>query len=290
MTDQLSSDHAPDSTGPVVPVLSVVVGAATDIGRRRTVNEDAFLAASPLFLVADGMGGHEAGEVASAAVVAEFARLVGRPSLDVDTVRTTFARARRRVAEIDEGGNAGTTLTGAVIAEIDGGAYWLVLNIGDSRTYRLSGGELEQVSVDHSVVQELVDAGQLDPEEAEIDRRRNVITRAIGGGSEADPDFWLIPAETGDRLLVCSDGLSNELDRVRMHDILKTVADPEDAATVLVREAVDHGGRDNVTAVVVDVVAVHAEAPSIDDTVPTGPTDHDTRPREVRAPQTQEAP
>jgi serine/threonine protein phosphatase PrpC len=268
--------------------VTVVFGSATDAGLRRRINEDSFIAVPPLFLVADGMGGHRAGDVASATAIEEFAGLAGRASGGVDDVRAALLRARRRIDALSsgEGAGAGTTITGVVIADIHGEGYWLAVNLGDSRTYRLSEGEFEQVSVDHSVVQELIDAGELDPAAAASDRRRNVITRAIGAGSDAEADFWLLPAEAGDRILICSDGLSGELDRDEIHAVLLAESDPQAAATRLVHEAMLRGGRDNITAVVVDATAVRSRADrSDDDTVPAVPSedefDGDTLPRAV---------
>lgn len=270
--------------------VTVVFGSATDAGLRRRINEDSHIAAPPLFLVADGMGGHHAGELASATVIEEFAAMAGRPSLGIDDVRAALAAARRRVEALPpgQGAVAGTTLTGVVIADVDGDGYWLAINLGDSRTYRLSEGEFEQVSVDHSVVQELIDAGQLDAATASQDARRNVITRAIGAGSVADADYWLIPAEGGDRILVCSDGLSTELDHDTIHAILVAETHPQAAATRLVHEAMLRGGRDNITALVVDATAVRSRVSRPGDhTVPTEPVadeiDGDTLPRVVAA-------
>jgi PPM family protein phosphatase len=273
--------------------ITVAAGAATDTGLRRRINEDSHLAASPLFLVADGMGGHQAGEIASAAVIAEFTTLVGRDSLSIDDVQESLRRARRRVEELPAGAGAGagTTLSGVVVADVEGEGYWLAINLGDSRTYRLSEGEFEQISVDHSVVQELVDAGQLDRDAASRDARRNVITRAIGAGSDGEADFWLIPAEAGDRILVCSDGLSGELEEPRLDAILRGEKDPQAAATRLVHEAMLHGGRDNITAIVVDAVVVQSRSASADalaDTAGRAPEpdddiDADTRPRASQA-------
>ncbi|WP_461472259.1 PP2C family protein-serine/threonine phosphatase [Microbacterium sp. HJ5] len=270
--------------------MSLVYGSASDPGLRRRINEDSLLAVPPLFLVADGMGGHHAGEVASATVIEEFAAFAGRPSLGIDDVRAALARARRRVEALPpgNGAGAGTTLTGVVIADVDGEGYWLAINLGDSRTYRLSEGVFEQVSVDHSVVQELIDAGQLDADAASRDTRRNVITRAIGAGSDADADYWLIPAETGDRILVCSDGLSSELDREAIHGILLAETNPQAAATRLVHEAMLRGGRDNITALVVDATAVtsRTDRPG-EHTAPSAEVadeiDGDTLPRVVAA-------
>ncbi|MFV0374628.1 PP2C family protein-serine/threonine phosphatase [Microbacterium sp.] len=262
--------------------IQVRCGSETHPGLRRPVNEDALLAAAPVFVVADGMGGHDAGDRASAAVVGEFAEFVGRASVGADEVRDALALARTRVdALAGDGRSAGTTLTGVVICDVDGVGYWLAVNIGDSRTYRFSHGVLEQITVDHSVVQELIAAGELDAASAAADRRRNEITRAIGAGSTAEPDFWWVPAELGDRVLVCSDGLSGELDGARLAAILAQEADPQHAATRLVREALLAGGRDNITAVVVDAVAVSGDA-ELADTIPVGALEHgdeDTRPR-----------
>lgn len=269
--------------------VAVAWGAATDVGRRRTLNEDSFLADPPLFLVADGMGGHQAGEVASATVIDEFSRLRGRPSLTIEEVQHALRAARERVDTLPQGGGAGagTTLAGVAVADVDGEGYWLTINMGDSRTYRLSEGVLEQVSVDHSVVQELIDAGQLDAAEAARDARRNVITRAIGAGSDSEPDYWLLPAEEGDRILVCSDGLPTEIDDERIDQILRTESHPQSAADRLVSEAVAAGGRDNVTVLVIDAVAVRVRPGSdVRQTVPSIPESHeveeDTLPRAGR--------
>ncbi|KRB37139.1 PP2C family protein-serine/threonine phosphatase [Microbacterium sp. Root180] len=276
----------------MTPPVTVLFGAATDAGLRRRINEDSHVAAPPLFLVADGMGGHHAGEIASATVIDEFAAFAGLPSLGIDDVRGALARARRRVEALPPGegagAGAGTTLSGVVIADVDGEGYWLAINLGDSRTYRLNDGELEQVSVDHSVVQELIDAGQLDPDAASRDTRRNVITRAIGAGSDGDADYWLIPAEAGDRILVCSDGLSSELANETIHAILMAEIDAQSAATRLVHEAMLRGGRDNITALVVDATAVSSRASRPGDHTAPSPSvadeiDGDTLPRAVAA-------
>ena len=252
------------------PIL-VSVGASTDAGRKRNHNEDALLRSEPLFLVADGMGGYEAGEIASAAALAAFAPIVGSASVDIREMREAYARAGANVMAIATGakGGAGTTLTGVAIAQNDGAGYWLVINVGDSRTYRFAGGRLEQVSVDHSLVQELIDSGELSPEQALTYSHRNVVTRALGAGAVSDPDFWMLPANRGDRMLMCSDGLTGELTDDAIGALLAECADPQEAADRLVAAAVDHGGRDNVTAIVVDAVSV--ANPNLDshaDTVP----------------------
>lgn len=257
-------------TVPEAPIL-VAVGASTDAGRRREHNEDALLRAEPLFLVADGMGGYEAGELASAAALAAFAPIVGTSSVGIHEMREAYVRAGANVMAIATGGKggAGTTLTGIAIAQNDGAGYWLVINVGDSRTYRFAGGRLEQVSVDHSLVQELIDSGELSAEQALSYSHRNVVTRALGAGAVSEPDFWMIPANQGDRMLMCSDGLTGELSDDAILALLAECADPQDAADRLVAAAVDHGGRDNVTAIVVDAVSVaNSDLDSHGDTVP----------------------
>lgn len=262
----------------IAPIV-VRVGAATDTGLKRAHNEDSHLAEAPLFLVADGMGGHQAGDRASATVVREFRTLHGRTALTIDDLGFALAHARAAVESIaDDGARAGTTLSGVAISEVDGAGYWLTMNIGDSRTYRYAHGVLEQISVDHSVVQELIDAGELTAGDAQRDRRRNIITRAIGAGSTGEADFWMIPAATGDRILICSDGLSSEVDDRELSEVLAVFEDPQVAADRLVARALEHGGRDNVTAVVVDAIHVSARAGAaggagFDD------IDSDTRPR-----------
>ncbi|RFA19417.1 PP2C family protein-serine/threonine phosphatase [Subtercola boreus] len=241
--------------------IEVRWGAATDTGRTRAINEDAFLADAPVFVVADGMGGHEAGEVASAIAVSWFEAFVGLRSVDPAQVRVALAEAQREISQLvaTTERSAGTTLTGVMVTEIESRGYWLVVNVGDSRTYRLAHGALTQISVDHSVIQELLEAGELDARLASQHPQRNVITRALGAGDPADPDFWLLPAELGDRILVCSDGLTNELGDDRIRSILTDEPDPNAAAVRLLRESLLHGGRDNLTVLVIDAVSVSGD-------------------------------
>ena len=138
--------------------------------------------------------------------------------------------------------------------------YWLVFNVGDSRTYRLSQGDFAQVSVDHSEVQELVDAGFITAAEALTHPRRHVVTRALGTGTDTEADFWLVPVEEGDRILVCSDGLSGELSDEQIHRALSTLRHPQDAVDSLIQAALRSGGRDNITVVVVDASNVNGGA------------------------------
>lgn len=257
-------------------------GARTDVGLRRKVNEDTLIAEFPLFLVADGMGGHEAGELASQRALAAFRHLVGQATVSLDEVHAAFGEAVRDVAGIEAVRAAGTTISGVAVSLQADSVYWLVINIGDSRTYRLADGQLEQISVDHSAVQELLEQGRLRPEDAEAHAERHVITKAVGAGSRAEPDYWLLPARAGDRLLICSDGLSREVAFELLQDVLREETSPDDAALRLVHEALLRGGRDNVTVIVVD--AVRVTEPAEDEDFPTvqtvlGDLDADTLPR-----------
>jgi protein phosphatase len=241
-------------------------GAATDVGRVREVNEDACLAAPPVFVVADGMGGYDGGDVASAIVVEEFRRLADAgydPRRGAEAVATTLADCQARIAAyIAEqraagaaGYQAGTTAVVALLVEDDEGPRWLLANLGDSRIYRWAGGRLDQVSVDHSLVQELVDAGEITAEEAAVHPERHVVTRALGGHA-TEADYFLLPLAAGQRLLLCSDGVTEMLDDARVAKVLAGVEGAGAAAEALVAAAVEEGGRDNATALVVDVLGL----------------------------------
>ncbi|WP_113719405.1 PP2C family protein-serine/threonine phosphatase [Arthrobacter dokdonensis] len=240
----------------------------TDRGLRRELNEDAFLAADPIFAVADGMGGHEAGEVASRECISVLSQqevlAAGSRSATAVDVQLALRQADARIRELSQA-RAGTTVTGVVLVEERGVPYWLVFNVGDSRTYRLSQGRFSQISVDHSEVQELVDGGFITPAEALVHPRRHVVTRALGTGPDTEADYWLLPVEDGDRILVCSDGLTGEVDDEGIRRALSALDRPQDVVDSLIQAALRSGGRDNVTLVVVDAslgegTAAHAGA------------------------------
>ena len=248
--------------------------AATDVGQVRTANEDALLAQPPIFVVADGMGGHERGADASANVVAAFEALVGGGWVSVQALTSVIGRASSEVISLGATAASapGSTLTGVGLSWHEGVPSWLVFNVGDSRVYHCLGGLTVQVTVDHSRFQDLVDSGV---PEAEAGRRatRNVITRAVGGGARTAPtaDKWLIPAQAGDRLLLCTDGLTGEVTDQLISAILASSTTAQEAADELLKAALAAGGRDNVTVVVVDALAVNGSAGadgSIDDTRP----------------------
>ncbi|TDW29152.1 PP2C family protein-serine/threonine phosphatase [Cryobacterium psychrophilum] len=249
--------------------VTLAWSALTDVGHRREVNEDSVLAESPIFSVADGMGGHSAGDVASAAVVTRLAEHAGRPVLDAPSIDSALSLAVEDMAKgagvTDQG--TGTTVTGVALAVVSGAPNWIAFNIGDSRVYQLNAGVLEQVTTDHSVVQELFDAGRITREEAEVHPHGNIITRAVGFHEPPIPDYRILPLQAGMRILVCSDGLSKEITSYGIRHFLMSNPHAADAAAALLEAALENGGRDNVTVIVLDVVTVNDL---------TGTADHST--------------
>jgi PPM family protein phosphatase len=240
-------------------------GVATSVGRVRRVNEDSYLAVPPIYAVADGMGGHGSGDVASRLAVEALARCVELRPLFTEAVLHALEEANQViVSRTEPPSRMGTTVAGLAGLETAGGDQLMVFNVGDSRVYRLAADRIVQLTVDHSEVQELVTAGVLTREQARIHPRRNIVTRALGTATTVHADHLLLPAGGGDRFLICSDGLSGELpDEVILP--LLAVGDPRQAAEALVAAANDAGGRDNVTAVVVDIAR---DAGPADETVP----------------------
>jgi PPM family protein phosphatase len=248
--------------------MRLVFAAATDVGRMRKNNEDSYLSSQPVAAVADGMGGHSAGEVASAIAIEELTALRDRGPWENETAATddlkqAILRANRRIRETaarDRKLNGmGTTL----VALLEDGDMVHVANVGDSRGYLLRQGELSQVTVDHSLVQELVDDGRLSPEDAERHPQRSVITRALGIDPEVEFDLFTYKLQVGDRLLLCSDGLSDVVEPAQIRKVLLRVPSAQRAARELVTVANAHGGPDNITVIVVD--AVDESAPVLDD-------------------------
>ena len=230
----------------------------SDIGRKRQVNEDSVLVGPPVFAVADGRGGHAAGDRASAAVVARLAALGASAEhgyLEVARLDGALSAAAADIDELAAGIpiGAGTTVTGVLLALLDGEPNFAVFNIGDSRVYLLVDGALSRVTRDHSVVQEMVDAGLIDERQAEGHPESNVITRAVGFRESPRPDLWMLPMRPGMRLLLCSDGLTKEVDDRRIHRYLAAGGSAAETADGLMDGALAAGGRDNVTVVVIDV-------------------------------------
>ena len=235
-------------------------GAASDVGRLRERNEDAVIVQPPVFAVADGMGGHADGDVASRLVVEEMQALA-ESAADATTAADVLSALRlandRMVHASQQDGTGrpmGTTACGLAVVDVDGELRWAVFNIGDSRVYRYADGELQQVSADHSEVAEMVRAGFLEPAQAERHPRRNVITRSLGHEPMLDVDLWLSPIAPGERYLLCTDGLTLELTDDQLLAALAAGDSARATADRLVRAAVGAGGRDNVTVAVVDVL------------------------------------
>lgn len=235
--------------------------ARSDVGLVRAGNEDSGYASDSLLIVADGMGGHVAGELASATVTAILA---GLPIADSEDVLTQLADAvdeaqlvmRHIIAERPDFQGMGTTVT-AVCWQGDRAS---IAHVGDSRAYMLREGQLLRLTKDHTYVQTLVDAGQITAEQAATHRRRNLLIRAIDGVNTVEPDLSIREVHPGDRIMLCSDGLSGVLNDQQIQDLLRR-SDPPGAVTALVDAAIERGAPDNVTCVVADVAQV-AEAPA----------------------------
>jgi serine/threonine protein phosphatase PrpC len=227
---------------------------ATDPGRRRRRNEDAYLVEPPLFAVADGMGGAQAGEVASRLAAAAL-RESGTSELDA-LIQEANRRVHQRAAEDPEASGMGTTMT---VALVDGPVV-RIGHVGDSRAYLIRDGKLEQVTEDHSLVGELVRSGKLSPEEAERHPQRSVITRAVGTDPDVDVDTFTVEPQDGDLFLICSDGLTDMVDD---HTIERVVGQKRDDLDGLVKSLVKTankgGGEDNITVVAFEIAADTAE-------------------------------
>jgi PPM family protein phosphatase len=260
---------------------------ASHVGKVRAANEDSFLVAPPFWIVADGMGGHAHGGLASQAAISAFESRRTDGAAQAATVVEAVRAANASVRGLWEDSLSGTTLTGVALVDIEGaGPHWMTFNIGDSRTYSWDGRRLEQQSVDHSAVQELIDAGLIAPEEAAGHPQRNVVTRALGAEDEVEADIWLLPVRGRQTFLLCSDGLTKELDDDEIARIIvfhdQQIAREPDGPTLadrLVGAALSAGARDNVTVVVVESELV-GEQPDPHETVDRDPRYlEDTLPR-----------
>lgn len=234
--------------------MNISVGAQSDVGRVREGNEDSYLVHEPLFVVADGMGGHIAGDVASSTAVdvilskSETAS-ASDPQTLADLIRSANAAIWDKAHNDPDLRGMGTTCTLVLLNE--NRAH--IAHVGDSRAYLLRGGSLQQLTEDHTLVARMVKEGRLQPEEAEHHPQRSIITRALGVDSDVEVDLDLLELQPGDRLLLCSDGLSGMIDGESIRSTLADNSDPQAAADELVRRANEAGGEDNITVVIVDV-------------------------------------
>ena len=270
---------------PTLPrsTITLVSGGATDVGKVRKVNEDSYLVAPGIVAVADGMGGHRAGDVASRMTIDACAELVTGEPLPIAAVEQLVSKAnalvRAHAVEQDSMG-MGSTLVGAVLVDNAGEDSLVVFNVGDSRCYAtIDDGPLVQLTIDHSVVQEMVDSGEISAEEARSHAHRNVVTRAIGIEDFVAADFVVAPTGDRVRLFFCSDGVSGELSDAEIHRLLLEPGTPEEIASSVIDAVLQGSAKDNATAVVLDVIRtvsdlVDDQGASADDA--TGP-----RPRRI---------
>lgn len=252
-----------------------VYGSLTDVGNVREHNEDSMLVAPPLFVVADGMGGHEAGEVASAIAV-ETMRELAPHTPDADALAEAVRQANAAVLKGAEDGRGrpgmGTTMTAALVFDDE----VIVAQVGDSRAYLLHNGSLKQVTRDHSLVADLIEQGRITEEEARYHPQRSVITRALGSDANMDPDIYTFRVEKGDVLMLCSDGLSSMITDDVIKETMLERPLPDEMCNALVREALAAGGLDNVTVVVVEpLLASDEEAGDSEPTSDFAPIEHE---------------
>jgi len=252
---------APETTTARVGSIVLAAAAETDIGLKRQHNEDAVLVLPGVYVVADGMGGYEAGDEASAAVVEAF-RAVAQANerLSLELLRDALELADEGVAAVASATSrgAGSTVAGAAIVDHAGSPHWVIFNVGDSRVYRHVGTALQQVTVDHSLGQELYATGRITAAELAVFPDRNVITRAIGA-LDAEADSWVMPVRNSERLLLCSDGLTSEVPDELIRQVLSHGGEPGAIAESLVSIAKRAGGRDNISVIVVEVVSGAAD-------------------------------
>lgn len=248
-TRNTSSPHNDTSS---VEVVSSYYGSRTEIGNVREHNEDSLTVLPPLFAVADGMGGHEAGEVASEITINTLNDLVPQ-SADAEALARAVVAANLNVIKAPSQGvgreGMGTTLTAAILEK----ERLVIAQVGDSRAYLLHNGSLQQLTRDHSLMADMIEAGQLTEAEARVHPNRSVITRAIGSDPHMQPDLYELNVETGDRLLLCSDGICGMIEDHEIASIMRQAPSAQSCADQLVEAALAAGGFDNATAVVVDV-------------------------------------
>lgn len=229
--------------------LEIDAGAATDLGRVRERNEDGFLDRPPLYAVADGLGGHRGGEVASALALQTLAERLKGPHDLVDAVHEANRAVFDKQARDPSVAGMGTTLTAVIVS----GDELYFAHVGDSRAYLLRDGELKALTEDHTLVQELVNEGRLSADEARAHPQKNILTRALGIEDDTEVDEFNVALRAGDRVLLCTDGLTGMLEDREIKRLLETSKDPKATASALVVAANDAGGIDNTTTIVLDV-------------------------------------
>ena len=253
MTNQTAhtTSSQTSNTSPI-EVVSSYYGSRTEVGHVREHNEDSLTVLPPLFAVADGMGGHEAGEIASEITINTLNDLAPE-SADAEALARAVVAANLNVIKAPSQGigreGMGTTLTAAILEK----ERLIIAQVGDSRAYLLHNGSLQQITRDHSLMADMIEAGQLTEAEARVHPNRSVITRAIGSDPHMQPDLYELNVETGDRLLLCSDGVCGMIEDSEIASIMRQAPSAQACADQLVEAALHAGGFDNATAVVVDV-------------------------------------
>jgi protein phosphatase len=237
--------------------------AQSDTGRHRPVNEDSAFARAPVFVVADGMGGAQAGEVASRIAVEAFEQGLPDDGTPAERLEARAKEANRRIYDLSraaqERAGMGTTLTAAYLDD----SNLAIAHVGDSRAYLFRDGELKRLTQDHSLVEELKQRGKLTEEQAAEHPQRSIITRALGPEPSVEVDTWNYPVKAGDVLLLCSDGLTSMLSEDRVAGILNQVDTLQHAAQKLIDEANEAGGRDNITVVLFRLEEVGSDQPTV---------------------------
>ena len=251
--------------------VGLTVAADSQTGCVRTVNEDSFITGQQIWAVADGMGGQAAGDQASriAAQCIEESDQAG--PLDQTGINSMMVRINQEILAYavanPKAAGLGTTIAGVALVDVAGQNHWLVFHIGDSRVYRLTNKSLILETADHSEVQVLVETGKISPVEARAHPQRNILTRFLGIDETPKVDMRLVPYVPGERWLICSDGLTTEIEDDAIERILQETENPFEVVNTLVGVALNQGGRDNVTVVVVDTDPADMTDHTVEDTL-----------------------
>ena len=237
--------------------MGLRVAAATEVGRVRKHNEDSYITGERMWAVADGMGGQAAGATASRIAIQCLASYDKTGEIGQAQISALVEHINDKIlqysAKHPKTLGMGTTLAGMALMKLGGQDHWLIFNVGDSRVYLLANGVFRQETIDHSEVQELVNTGRIDQADARTHPNRNILTRCLGTPHSPTVGMRVVPCQPGDRVLVCSDGLTTEVDDGKIGIVLRTAVDPREAVNTLIKEALDSGGRDNISIIVVEI-------------------------------------
>jgi protein phosphatase len=237
--------------------VEIAAAALTDIGLRRASNQDAYYAGRSIWAVADGMGGHAAGEVASSLVVEALSEADQNEVLKPAAIVAALKRANQRILDFGrdnyEARGLGSTVAGLAKVMVGNAEHWAIFNVGDSRVYRCLDQVMTRATIDHSEIEELINQGEITRDEARSHQRRNVITRSMGTDPPPQVDQWVLPLTPGERFVICSDGLTGELTDKQIEQVASTDVDPSAVVEQLLSMALLSGGRDNISIIVVDL-------------------------------------